>query len=152
LLLPTYALVKETVDTDWACFRSPVSRTVWPEVHSIPVPLLQEAEQDQKPPDLELNCPSILSLHTTLLLSLPSTQMVAMLRLRPEVAARGRERAHLLLLYPLLCEGITCKDQRVREMVKDVLQLAGAELGLGGGFASAAGAEPGGGVSTSGGA
>lgn len=47
------------------------------------------------------------------------------------MSARGRERTHLLLLYPVLCEGITCKDVRLREMVKDVLQLAGAELGLG---------------------
>ena len=58
-------------------------------------------------------------------------QLVGLLRSRPEVSARGRERTHLLLLYPLLCEGITCKEARVREMVKDVLQLAGAELGLG---------------------
>lgn len=58
-------------------------------------------------------------------------QMVRNLRLRPEMAARGRERSHLLLLYAPLCSLITCKEVRVREMVKDVLTLAGAELGLG---------------------
>lgn len=56
---------------------------------------------------------------------------MALLRSRPEVSARGRERTHLLLLYPVLCEGITAHEARMREMVKDVLQLAGAELGLG---------------------
>lgn len=56
---------------------------------------------------------------------------MASLRARPEVAARGRERTHLLLLYSSLCGCITCREPRVREMVKDVLLLAGAELGLG---------------------
>ncbi|KAL4423762.1 hypothetical protein ABPG75_001063 [Micractinium tetrahymenae] len=59
------------------------------------------------------------------------TQMVRNLRSRPEVAARGRERTHLLLLYSALCGCITCKEPRVREMARDVLLLAGAELGLG---------------------
>ena len=57
--------------------------------------------------------------------------MVANLRSRPEVHARGRERTHLLLLYSALCGCITCKEPRVREMVKDVLLLAGAEIGVG---------------------
>lgn len=63
--------------------------------------------------------------------SLPPLQMVANLRSRPEVHARGRERTHLLLLYSALCGCITCKEPRVREMVKDVLLLAGAEIGVG---------------------
>lgn len=58
-------------------------------------------------------------------------QMVRNLRSRPEVHARGRERTHLLLLYSSLCGCITCKEPRVREMARDVLLLAGAELGLG---------------------
>lgn len=57
--------------------------------------------------------------------------MVGNLRTRPEVQARGRERTHLLLLYSALCGCITCKEPRVREMVKDVLLLAGAEIGMG---------------------
>lgn len=57
--------------------------------------------------------------------------MVHNLRSRPELAARGRERTHLLLLYSALCGCITCKEPRVREMARDVLLLAGAELGLG---------------------
>lgn len=79
-----------------------------------------------------------LHLHPDPLLRL---QLVSLLRCRPEVSARGRERSHLLLLYPLLCEGITCKDSRLREMVKDVLLLAGAELGLGLGTGGGAGSE-----------
>lgn len=59
------------------------------------------------------------------------SQMVRNLRSRPEVHARGRERTHLLLLYSSLCGCITCKEPRVREMARDVLLLAGAELGLG---------------------
>lgn len=59
------------------------------------------------------------------------SQTVASLRARPEVRARGRERTHLLLLYSALCGCITCREPRVREMVKDVLLLAGAELGVG---------------------
>lgn len=61
----------------------------------------------------------------------PVGAVVSALRARPEVAARGRERTHLLLLYSALCECIVCKEPRVREMVRDVLGLAGAELGLG---------------------
>lgn len=61
----------------------------------------------------------------------PLLQMVSNLRSRPEVRARGRERTHLLLLYSALCGCITCKEARVREMVKDVLLLAGAEIGVG---------------------
>eukprot|EP00887_Chlorella_sp_A99_P002554 scaffold6.g2554.t1 len=57
-------------------------------------------------------------------------ETLRVLRGRPEMAARGRERAHLLLLYAPLCGLVTCRELRVREMVKDVLQLAGAELGL----------------------
>ena len=60
----------------------------------------------------------------------PITSVVAALRSRPEVAHRGRERTHLLLLYSSLCGCVTCKEPRVREMVRDVLGLAGAELGL----------------------
>jgi hypothetical protein len=56
--------------------------------------------------------------------------MVTNLRSRPEVHARGRERSHLLLLYCVLCGLVVCKEPRVREMARDVLLLAGAELGL----------------------
>lgn len=59
------------------------------------------------------------------------SSVIGALRARPEVAARGRERTHLLLLYNALCGCVTCKEPRVREMVRDVLGLAGAELGLG---------------------
>jgi hypothetical protein len=58
-------------------------------------------------------------------------QVVATLRARPEVAARGRERTHLLLLYGALCGCVTCREPRVREFVSHTLLLAGAELGLG---------------------
>ncbi len=61
----------------------------------------------------------------------PVAAVVGVLRARPEVAARGRERTHLLLLYSALCGCITCKESRVREMARDVLGLAGVELGLG---------------------
>lgn len=60
------------------------------------------------------------------------TQVVLALRERPEIKARGRERTHLLLLHSALCGCIVSKEVRVREMARDVLQLAGAELGLGG--------------------
>jgi hypothetical protein len=56
--------------------------------------------------------------------------VVTALRNRPEVRARGRERTHLLLLFPALVGCVVCKEPRVREMVRDVLALAGAELGL----------------------
>lgn len=56
--------------------------------------------------------------------------MVANLRSRPEVRARGRERTHLLLLYGVLCDCIMCKEPRVREFVRDILLLAGAEIGM----------------------
>jgi hypothetical protein len=42
---------------------------------------------------------------------------VGALRARPEARARGRERTHLLLLYPALCGCITCKEPRVRGAV-----------------------------------
>lgn len=61
----------------------------------------------------------------------PMSAVIGALRARPEVAARGRERTHLLLLYNSLVGCVTCKEPRVREMVRDVLGLAGAELGLG---------------------
>jgi len=67
----------------------------------------------------------------------PVTAVVQALRARPEVAARGRERTHLLLIYSALCGCITCKEPRVREMIRDVLGLAGAELGLGAPLAAA---------------
>ncbi|RMZ53764.1 hypothetical protein APUTEX25_003903, partial [Auxenochlorella protothecoides] len=44
---------------------------------------------------------------------------------------RGRERTHLLLIYPALVQAVALQEPRLREMVRDVLQLAGAELGLG---------------------
>jgi hypothetical protein len=59
------------------------------------------------------------------------TDVVKSLRARPDAAQRGRERSHLLLVYPALCGCISAREVRVREMVKDILQLAGAELGLG---------------------
>ncbi|CAD7699922.1 unnamed protein product [Ostreobium quekettii] len=43
-------------------------------------------------------------------------------------ATRGR--AHLLFLYQSLCDCITCKDTRVRGMVRDLLVLVGVDLGL----------------------
>lgn len=61
----------------------------------------------------------------------PVTEVVHVLRKRPEVAMRGKERTHLLLLFDALCGCITSKEARVREMVRDVLGLAGAELGVG---------------------
>ena len=59
-----------------------------------------------------------------------ASQMIVNLRSRPEVQARGRERTHLLLLYGVLCGCVTCREARVSEFVKDILLLAGAELGL----------------------
>jgi hypothetical protein len=41
-----------------------------------------------------------------------------------------RERAHLLFLYPLVIECVCAREQRVRDMLRDVLRLTAAELGL----------------------
>ena len=49
---------------------------------------------------------------------------------RPDVARRGKERTHLLFLYDALCSLITCRESRIRDMVRDVMQLAGADLGF----------------------
>ena len=54
-------------------------------------------------------------------------QMVQFCR---HLSGKDRERSHLLLLYSTLCSCINSKQPRVRELVQDVLQLAGAELGL----------------------
>lgn len=59
------------------------------------------------------------------------TEVVTSLRNRPDSQQRGRERSHLLLIYSALCGCISAREMRVRDMAKDVLQLAGAELGLG---------------------
>lgn len=46
-------------------------------------------------------------------------------------AANGRrERAHLLFLHPLVIECVCAREQRVRDMLRDVLRLTAAELGL----------------------
>ena len=51
---------------------------------------------------------------------------------RSAAAGHGtRERAHLLFLYPLVIECVCAKEQRVRDMLRDVLRLTAAELGLG---------------------
>lgn len=46
------------------------------------------------------------------------------------LSGKDRERSHLLSLYGALCSCINSKEHRVREVVQDVLQLAGHELGL----------------------
>ena len=50
--------------------------------------------------------------------------------LRRQASGRGRERSHLLSLYGTLCSCINSKEHRIRELVQDVLRLAGVELGL----------------------
>lgn len=60
----------------------------------------------------------------------PMGDYIRCMRKRPEVASRGKERTHLLFLYDSLCSLITCRDSRIRDMVRDVLVLAGAELGI----------------------
>ena len=47
-----------------------------------------------------------------------------------QFSGKDRERSHLLSLYGALCRCINSKEHRVREVVQDVLQLAGQELGL----------------------
>lgn len=47
-----------------------------------------------------------------------------------KLAGKDRERSHLLSLYGALCSCINSKEHRVREVVQDVLQLAGLEIGL----------------------
>lgn len=60
----------------------------------------------------------------------PMTAYVRLMRGRPDVARRGKERTHLLFLYDALCSLITCHESRIRDMVRDVMQLAGADLGF----------------------
>ena len=60
----------------------------------------------------------------------PMTAYVRFMRGRPDVARRGKERTHLLFLYDALCSLITCRESRIRDMVRDVMQLAGADLGF----------------------
>lgn len=60
----------------------------------------------------------------------PMTEYIKLMRKRPDVVSRGKERTHLLFLYDSLCSLITCRDGRVREMVRDVMGLAGADLGI----------------------
>lgn len=60
----------------------------------------------------------------------PMGDYIRCMRKRPEVVSRGKERTHLLFLYDSLCSLITCRDSRIRDMVRDVLVLAGAELGI----------------------
>ncbi len=50
--------------------------------------------------------------------------------LRSQAPAQRRERAHLLYLYDALVACVSCREQRVREQLRSVLQLAGSELGL----------------------
>ena len=52
------------------------------------------------------------------------------LQLCRQLSGKDRERSHLLCLYGTLCSCINSKEHRVRELVQDVLQLAGVELGL----------------------
>ena len=44
--------------------------------------------------------------------------------------AGSRERLHLLVLYPALVACVTSPDARVRELIQDIIQHAGAALGL----------------------
>lgn len=55
---------------------------------------------------------------------------VQVLQLCRQLSGKDRERSHLLCLYGTLCSCINSKEHRVRELVQDVLQLAGVELGL----------------------
>ncbi len=50
--------------------------------------------------------------------------------LRSQAPANRRERSHLLYLYDALVGCVSCREPRVREQLRDVLQLAGTELGL----------------------
>lgn len=54
-------------------------------------------------------------------------QVVSLCR---QISGKERERSHLLSMYAALCSCINSKEHRVRELVQDVLQLAGQELGL----------------------
>ena len=47
-----------------------------------------------------------------------------------QLSRKDRERSHLLSLYGALCSCINSKEHRVREVVRDALQLAGQELSL----------------------
>eukprot|EP01018_Ginkgo_biloba_P023241 Gb_33881 [translate_table: standard] len=49
---------------------------------------------------------------------------------------RKVERAHLLILFPSLCELVICREARVRELVQVLLRLVSTELGLGKGLSS----------------
>ena len=60
----------------------------------------------------------------------PVSEYIKLMRKRPDVVRRGKERTHLLFLYDSLCSLITCRDSRIRDMVRDVLGLAGADLGI----------------------
>lgn len=62
-----------------------------------------------------------------LLLTCCCLQIVQLCR---KLSGKDRERSHLLSLYGALCQCINSKEHRVREVVQDVLQLAGQELGL----------------------
>lgn len=60
----------------------------------------------------------------------PITDFIHLMREKPDMANRGKERTHLLLVYGSLCSLVTCKESRIRDMVRDVLGLIGAELGI----------------------
>lgn len=60
----------------------------------------------------------------------PITDFIHLMRKKPDMANRGKERTHLLLVYGSLCSLVTCKESRIRDMVRDVLGLIGAELGI----------------------
>ena len=58
------------------------------------------------------------------------TWLLQVVQLCRQLSNRELERSHLLLLYGALSNCINSKEHRVRELVKDTLQLAGNELGL----------------------
>lgn len=59
-----------------------------------------------------------------------AVHVLQVVSLRRQATGRDRERSHLLSLYASLCSCINSKELRVRELVQDVLQLAGDEVGL----------------------
>jgi len=45
------------------------------------------------------------------------------------VTASGNRR-HLLHLFPLLCDCITTKETEIKELLKEIFQTSGKEIGL----------------------
>lgn len=60
----------------------------------------------------------------------PITQFVHLMRKRPDIMLRQKERTHLFFVYGSLCALISCREGRIRDMVRDILGMAGAELGI----------------------